>query len=362
MQWQFLFYGTTGFCWPVAYFATTSADSGELALLFWEAVEKLDDYGFTVDYLMTDGASQNRGLFNLLCNGNARQAGYSCVDFFDITHKIYLVQDPKHCLKKIRNSIESSRLANTGRKRKLCKDGNCIVWDHWIQAHNFNQSLGITKHAKLTSDHIYLTNELKMRNHLAEQVLNRDMLLLMKTYQQSLPLEKRQAIDSSIELLEMTSELVDIFMDETRQVKTSTNDTLKRASDVLQYFLAWENSTPDHKKNICLITKESREDLQSCIQGFLAVSQLCMSLDAPLKPGIFNSDIIENFFCQQRGIVHGLNTNPTVAQYGPGVNSIILGQGSVSKKGNAGKSTLSLKSIKPNVVLNKTKKVKTMRF
>lgn len=48
-----------------------------------------------------------------------------------------------------------------------------------------------------------------MRNELAIQVLNKDMLYLMKAYQATL--HNPQNLASSIELLENTSKLVDIF-------------------------------------------------------------------------------------------------------------------------------------------------------
>ena len=51
-----------------------------------------------------------------------------------------------------------------------------------------------------------------------------------------------------------------------------------------------------------------------------------------------NSDIVENFFSQQRSQKHGANTNPTYLQYSKGVNSVLLGRSSSkrSKTSNAG--------------------------
>ena len=45
---------------------------------------------------------------------------------------------------------------------------------------------------------------------------------------------------------------------------------------------------------------------------------------------------MENVFCQQRGR-NGQNDNPTYVQYGPSINSILLGQTTTTKKGNTGK-------------------------
>ena len=52
-----------------------------------------------------------------------------------------------------------------------------------------------------------------------------------------------------------------------------------------------------------------------------------------------NSDVIENIFCQQRGVCNGNNTNPTYYQYLNNINTIILGQQSVSKSANAASSS-----------------------
>ena len=85
------------------------------------------------------------------------------------------------------------------------------------------------------------------------------------------------------------------------------------------------------------MTPEFREDVDCALQGFLSLSEEVID-ECPIKPGFINSDIVDNFFCQQRGIHHGLSTNPSVSQYGPAVNSIIHGQKTVSRKPSAGYS------------------------
>lgn len=78
-----------------------------------------------------------------------------------------------------------------------------------------------------------------------------------------------------------------------------------------------------------------------------------------------NSDIVENLFCQQRGIRNGLNTNPTLSQYSPANTAIILGQATVSNKANSGNPatyfTATIKrALKP--AATKIKKMKSMRI
>ena len=49
-----------------------------------------------------------------------------------------------------------------------------------------------------------------------------------------------------------------------------------------------------------------------------------------------NSDVVENCFCSQRGMVNGLNTNPTYLRYCKAMNTIIMTQSVKSKVSNAG--------------------------
>lgn len=59
-----------------------------------------------------------------------------------------------------------------------------------------------------------------------------------------------------------------------------------------------------------------------------------------ITPGLVNSDVIENIFNQQRSTYHGANSNPSALQYRRAINSVIVGQNIVSKKSNAGKSSI----------------------
>ena len=55
-------------------------------------------------------------------------------------------------------------------------------------------------------------------------------------------------------------------------------------------------------------------------------------------PSRFNSDPVENHFCQTRGLHGGNATNPTYDQYNSIVNLVVLGQSMTSRgrKSNAG--------------------------
>lgn len=90
--------------------------------------------------------------------------------------------DISHVLKKIRNNISKSGDAAFC-KRHLKYGDTFIEWDHFKGAYLWDISTNpFPIHHKLSQEHIYLTSESKMRNHLAEEVLNGEMLHLMKLY------------------------------------------------------------------------------------------------------------------------------------------------------------------------------------
>ena len=58
-----------------------------------------------------------------------------------------------------------------------------ILWEHLVNAFNFDQGeFTMSYHEKLTAEHFELTPSSKMRNHLAEDVLDKNMLSLMKVF------------------------------------------------------------------------------------------------------------------------------------------------------------------------------------
>ena len=76
-----------------------------------------------------------------------------------------------------------------------------------------------------------------MRNRLAEEVLNKEMLFLMKSYQATLSTPEKLA--SIVELLEHTSILVDFFSD-TRPIASASDRRLEDLNKVLKFFNGWE--------------------------------------------------------------------------------------------------------------------------
>ena len=82
--------------------------------------------------------------------------------------------------KKLRNNIEKSK---AGGVRHLGKgeSGQHIEWEHFKKAYEWDQKHSTLKiHERLSEEHFSLGYANKMRNHLACDVLNKNMLFLMK--------------------------------------------------------------------------------------------------------------------------------------------------------------------------------------
>jgi hypothetical protein len=201
-----------------------------------------------------------------------------------------------------------------------------------------------------------------MRNELAIQVLNKDMLYLMKQYQSTL--ENPENISASIQLLEHTSHIIDIFCSTTQPILSLEDPKFKVITTALKFFKSWEETV---EKSVMLVssknlfTKETRSDINSSLMGFHSLCKITLNGQNSINPGFFNSDIVENLFGQQRGLRNGLNTNPTLAQYGPSNTAIILGQCTVSNKSNSSNKASFYTATTPcalNTTRNKDKKSK----
>lgn len=235
---QITFNGLGGFRWPVAYFGTNTATAYQLYHVFWKAVDLLGDKGFTVEYCNLDGASTNRAFTNMHFSGDQRDCMYTVKDPFDPDHKIVFIQDIKHVFKKIRNSLYASKLQNREtNKRHLVIQGESVVWDAWEAAEELNRNYILRIHKNLTRDHVTLSTSLKMRNNLAMQVLDTDMLNLMKEYSASV----KNSLKNTVELLSHTSKLVEIFSDKNRPIVSKADVRLAEINKCLDFFNEWES-------------------------------------------------------------------------------------------------------------------------
>jgi hypothetical protein len=329
--------GLNGFRFPFACFPVTQTKASNLHFLFWKAVQHLNTFNFKVCFVSMDGAQTNRDFMKMFFSQSSPEAeNFSIRNIWFPEHPpIIFIMDYSHVIKRIRNNILKSGPKS---KRELTYH-HPILWEHLINAFNWDRATNsFPIHHKLNNDHIFLTQESKMRNKLAEVVLDKEMLNLMQCFKSFLG-ETGYILDDTIDLLKATSTMVSVFRDK-RPISDIEDIRFDQLKETLKWFEGWEShitNMPSSNKEKNLISHQTREDIRSCLTGF---TQLCRNIlkinRCSLVPARINSDVIENIFCQQRGIINGNNTNPTFYQYVKNVNSVIIGQSAVSKTCNTG--------------------------
>lgn len=359
---QITFLGYTGFRFPIAHYPTDGVKASELYIIIWDLISQLQSWGFIVDFIMQDGGQQNREFTRLHFTGEPRKNHFMCDSFVHPDRKVYHCQDFSHNMKKLRNAVLSSGI-NTYNTKLLNKKGNVIVWEQWLNAARWDEQTNSRKiHYKLSNYHLHPDSGEKMRNHLAEEVLNEDMLQLMKSYQNSLI--NGDVLNSAIDLLQQTSKLITVFRDP-RPVTDIHDARLNILNHVLDWFNNWRNEIKQIKKTPkdlerMLPSIKCLDDVESMIVVFTRVCRIHITefKGRGVYPSRFNSDLAENIFCQQRGLYNVNSTNPNYHVYCNTMNSVILGQTTKSRarKSNAGLPTTDPYSFHVNVPLSKKKK------
>lgn len=287
-----------------------------------------------------DGAQTNRDFVKMFVDVSPSEYKFSTTNIWapaepDIT----FIMDYSHVIKRVRNNIsKSSDIAGSVRQLFFHQP---ILWQYWINAFRWDRvTNAFPIHRKLSEEHLYLTIESRVRNKLDEEVPNSDMLVLMESFQKSLN-DQGSVLNDTISLLKRTSVIISNFRD--NRPKAGPNDIrLDQLEEALSWFQEWEKTVKSMEslsasvREKRLMSQQTRDDLHSCIVGFTLVSKTYVQTSKhSLIPSRLNSDVIENILCQQRGIINGANTSPTFYQYCQNINTVIIGQNTVSKISNA---------------------------
>ncbi len=343
---QFVYLGANGFRFPVAHFPSNSANAADIYINMWKVIQKLHDFEFNVHAVVMDGGANNRRLITMHFDSwaHAVKCQFTTKSPFNPEIIVTFIMDYSHIMKKIRNNLLKSGNEKEHSKLITLNNDSKIEWQDWEDAFNWDRGNLVRIHRKLTRKHIKLDNSSKMRNFLAEQVLDVDMLNLFRHYKVALgPYGSR--LDGAIELLQYTSIMVEIFRD-TRPVLDSLDDRLNHLSSAQKWFTAWEKGREAKLKPVAeggertakskmLFSPQTRQDITCCIVGFLALIKRTQGT-VTFKPGLVNSDIVENIFCSQRVICGGANDNPNFKKYCHNLSAIILVQKLRSPKSNTG--------------------------
>ena len=109
-----------------------------------------------------DGSSNNHHFSRIVIKPeSAHILKYVALNLHDHTSNVSIVQDCKHIIKKIQNSIMSSQ-PDAMSKRQLFLDGHYIFWDHFEEAYRFNCQNSLQIYRKLMKEYIEVTASGKM--------------------------------------------------------------------------------------------------------------------------------------------------------------------------------------------------------
>ena len=152
-------------------------------------------------------------------------------------------------------------------------------------------------------------------------------------------------LQSAVDFLRQTSSMIRIFRDR-RPITDPSDKRLAQLTAILAWFDEWEKDANKETSKLArasLPSSQCMEDVRSMLHTFPEVCRVHLQdfPDGCVNPSRFNSDPVENHFCQTRGLKNGNTTNPTYQQYRTTVNSIVLGQSlqSRGRRSNAGIAT-----------------------
>ncbi|GFO06525.1 transposable element p transposase [Plakobranchus ocellatus] len=143
---------------PVGYVLSSGPiDSIVLKQLLFDCLDKLHEIGLNVKCVIADQGSNNQKLFSKLLHID-KDRPY----FMYNSRKYFVLYDPPHLIKNIRNNLQSSGFT---------VDGNNILWQNIVDFYELDIQSNLRLAPKLTKNHIYLPPFSKLRVKYATQVL-----------------------------------------------------------------------------------------------------------------------------------------------------------------------------------------------
>lgn len=133
-------------------------------------------------------------------------------------------------------------------------------------------------------------------------------------------LEKPDELDATVELLEHTSKMVEIYLDR-RPISMYGDERVKELMKAEQYFKQFVDKKPEES-----FTTQTTFDTICTLSGTLELLRILTSKRLSVAPGFINSDVVENHFCMVRSLFNGANDNPSYFAYKGLQNSVILTQ------------------------------------
>ena len=328
-----------------ARYGLPTITSARLARELEKVIMSLAFYGFIVDTVAGDGASENRTTWKTLATLSARDILVGTfteeelhnlpLDFMigfphphdEYRDKITIIigGEMPHWGKKFRNAFDN-------KSRKLKFRGKLMslemIYEIWLATGDMSVVGGAAvRKYKFTHDHFKLNSYLKMRVFLALQIMSQSCIEMIREH---CNVEENVAdikdFEPMIELFDKVDRLVDImngngFKGKVRNVELIDKPAHKHVHelfDILRVFEEWKAECGGFTE--AFVTQYTYEDLVWMVFGVAAHASLYLKEDGSHKmhQGRSGTDVCEHFF----SMIRYINSNPTMQQAREGASAI----------------------------------------
>lgn len=295
---------------PLAYFLTSGTVKGKaLQLLTKQCIDKLEEIGLCVKILVCDQGSNNRNFLE-----TEEKVGVEKPFIEHKNKKVYVVYDPPHLLKNVRNNLK---------KGDLSLGDQSVSWQYIEAFYNFDKDMKIRMAPKLTERHISLPPFTSMRVSLAAQVLSHTVAAGINALASEAI--NKLPIDATVtaEFIDTFDQLFNVFNSSSQFSTQKYRTPFKGESEHLSFLQGC-------MKFLAKIKNAAGKSLP-CIIGWQISIAALLSLWEELKLAGFqylltnrlNQDCCENLFSIIRGR-GGFRDNPNPQQFRADFRHIVV--------------------------------------
>lgn len=307
---------------PIAYYNITTLDGNEKKNLLLDIMTTLHDVGVTVTNVTFDGLKSNQTACELL---GASFDPHKPIPFFlhpVSKHKVYVILDPCHMLKLIRNALgDLSRIVDPSR--------GAIRWSYFVKLEEARVRSNLVTH-RLNKRHIQYTRN-KMNVRLAAQTFSRSVSATLKHLMEMGDREFKNSGSTSYFTLQV-NDLFDIM--NTKSVRRSESMfksalNIENADSTFEFFDQTKEYLSSLKFNrMHCIDSRRKTGFVGMILNMVSVKALyeeyvLSGILSSLPTFYITQDPLESFFSRVRSL-HGCNDNPTVQQLKSAVRKLLF--------------------------------------
>lgn len=296
---------------PVGYFLSSGPVSAPmLRSLTRNCIEKLQGIGLNIKVVVCDQGSNNRSFVE-----KAEKVSTG-TPFFKVNNEnVYVVYDPPHLMKNIRNNLM---------KHGFLYDGQRINWKYVAEFYEFDKENPVRFAPKLTDCHINLRPFAAMRVNLATQVLSHSVAAGISTLSQLGKLDS-DAIHTA-KFIELFDKLFNTFNSSSLYCSQQFRNALRNDSEHFEFL----DRCLEYLEKLTLPNGKSLP----CINGWKISIKSLKMLWADLHKihnfkflltNRLNQDCAENMFSIVRG-KGGHRDNPTPEQFRGAFRQIVVDQ------------------------------------